>query len=249
MIHTIHPEIFNIRENIIYYYVFLGIIAIFFVTLLSTFRWKYLLEEQYCKAFSFKKLLKLHWASQFYGLFFIGTIGGDISRTYLLTQEEKNHNFLDLSKMTFIDRMYSLLGIAIIPILFYFLLMDFLFFFAIVAFLFFSPSIRKVPFFISIFAHLIKIVLLLVGGWLFTKSYSIHSTFYFSLSILIESIPISWQGLGLGHLAFHEVNPVHKYSIIIYSHYFISKILFKLLGGYFVIQHQSKVLFKSFENK
>jgi hypothetical protein len=179
------------------------------------------------------------WTSLFLGMLFLGTFGTDIARVYYLSTRKKIPAVIG-TKSALWERvsgavsLYALTGIALLSTA---ALPSWIVAVLMVALL--AVCFLKIEFLLSLLAHLCKIAFLMailaLSGIGNPELTSLIAPLTIGLGI--EGLPISWQGLGLGHVAFAKL--LAQSGVEIYSLYFIGKVAFKLIGGLLLI-HESR---------
>ena len=110
---------FSIMKSIGPFYFFSAVFLYIFSQLISSFRWKLLLPEN----FTIKKLFSIYMIGAFFGSFMPGIIGGDAVRAYYLNKKAKKMS-LTLASI-FMDRYLGyvslmLIGISAAPFAFHY---------------------------------------------------------------------------------------------------------------------------------
>ena len=206
------------------------IFGFFCITLITSYRAFLVFRKVKIDNFTFRQFFIMSSVGQFYSLFGGGGITTDIYRTIQIKKQTSELKLV--IKSIFFDRLFGLAGAGLLTLIIfteiYFQLQYYLTFISIFIIFFLSRII-----FLSIFSHIIKIALV----YYLAISYfniPIVNLYHLSLSLVMESMPISWQGLGFGHIVFE--NNIENYGYKIYSYYLIGKIIFKLfIGGGFYL--------------
>lgn len=196
----------------------------FLITIFASLRWSYFIRKDLKQKIPFVRVLSYQWISLFFGLAFFGMVGTDIARLkFLWGQQEDNHKNIPMVILK--DRGVSFIALIILT--------GFL-----VAF---SPSLFSTlfvvtcccvlglifyrPFVYALLGHSLKIILIV---FLMRAVVAAELVGELSLALLLESLPISWQGLGVGHWAMDMATV--KNGANLYSAYFLGKLTFKFLG-------------------
>ena len=193
--------------------VFLVFFANFPITWLSTLKWNILNAEKR----PLVELFSVYWSAQFAGLLVFGKVGTDVYRGYYLKERCKFPRGKIVSILVS-DRVTSLAALSSLVLFFYYLPLGLAPFLV----LFFYRKFAS-AYFLSVGIQVVKITLLfLIMGY-----FDFSRTFAVSLGLLVESLPLSWEGLGVGHLSFkHLIDG----GVDIYQTYFLGKMGFKLTG-------------------
>ena len=101
---------FSIIKSIGPFYFFLAVFLYIFSQLISSFRWKLLLPEN----FTIKKLFSIYMIGAFFGSFMPGIVGGDAVRAYYLNKKAKKMS-LTLASI-FMDRYLGYASLMLIGI-------------------------------------------------------------------------------------------------------------------------------------
>ncbi len=226
----------------------LAILGNLLLTILTAWRWRLLLVR-FCQTdLPLPRLLLYSWVSQFLGLVFLGTFGTDFARIFYL-QTRAGVPVAAGTKSIVLDRVASTIGLALITIsalLFFYQTPLVLSVGASVALL--ALSSLRLEIFLSVVAHLSKLavvgVLLLLSGESLSGLTSLLPNL--SLGLAAEAMPVSWQGFGVGHLAFATL--IQNSGSDLYNSYFLGKLAFKLLGGVFFL-HLSFAAFLAYWRK
>lgn len=194
---------------------------------------------------SFWKAYLFYCFAQFIGLFSLGYLGTDASR--IIFGRRSGLPSLKLGKEILGERVISLIALASLPILFYLANLGRLaslgvVLLIVVLLIFMRGHELILSLGLAIFGHSIKLAFLFYAArdfGLLQESLPLFKNL--SAALFVESLPISWQGLGVGQLSFRtavdfEVGPK------VYLLYLESKLFFKVLSGLYYF-NASKELF------
>lgn len=208
------------------------------VHFISTVRWFVILRSLSAKGSekhvaTFYQLFIYGWAGQFVGLAFWGVIGGDSLRVAYLCG--RHGTSLDqATRAIIIDRISSILGLfgATAFVVIFAQQWDLIGRIAL-AILLFGVLAARLHLLLSAFSHLCKLGMVCLVLWLFIPGISAvwAESRAIMYALVVEAIPIGWQGMGLGHLSFATF--LSTSGLDVYNAYFIGKIIFKLVGGIF----------------
>ncbi len=202
------------------------------VTGIAAQRWELLLngvKSSGPRKLSVKKMFWSSWASQFVGLFSFGMLGSDLYRGAKM--HEYRVSSADSLKVLVQDRIVSLLGLAL-------LVASSLAFsnlptpFAIgISLTILGLGLRHRQIGQSLLMHALKITLVLTLAKLFFPYSFVDSKTVTGVGFgfLAEVLPVSWEGCGVGHLAFAKLVSQPSGGQL-FSLYLGGKIAFKLLG-------------------
>lgn len=230
-------------------FVTLGVLLFVVVTLIMTKRWMISIERAkdpgHEDSFGFFELFKVYCFSQFIGLSAIGYLGTDgirIGFTKLYRVKA-----IPMTKQLVWERGLSLLALGCFPLLFLMGKISFTLFLVATILIFlmriFLKSTLYDSFLYSLFGHSLKISFLLLVFCFFENLSLVSlgdtiSSFerlsQLSLALFVESLPISWQGVGVGQVSFSEIVKGPS-GAAVYLIYLESKLLFKILSGLFYL--------------
>lgn len=199
--------------------------------LVAALRWGVLLRRKYGRSFPLLKLIRYSWVSLFLGLVAPGTFGTDAARVYYLKVREDLKAF-DSTKTIVWERIATTLALVLLvaPALWVWRGGSWSSALPVAAVAWLATLLRP-EISLSLLGHFVKLgmvlAILLLGG-IETPGLSGLMP-QLMLGMGIEAIPISWQGLGVGHAAFAAL--LKESGPEVYSLYFVGKTLFKLAGG------------------
>lgn len=204
----------------------------FIIQLLTTWRWQLFLARFANREVPFRPLFWNSMWSQFVGLAFLGTFGADLARGYFV-RTHFDVPVAETTKSIFLDRIAGTLSLAFLCIAalpFYFQME--LIPAASVAAVALLASCARLELFLGLMAHLLKLAMVAAILYLGDPNATDLAALlpHLTIGLGIEHIPISWQGFGLGHLAFATF--LQARGADLYNAYFLSKTVFKLLGAF-----------------
>ncbi len=213
-----------------------GIILFSIVTAIMTVRWRGTMSFAKVEELgSFWECYQAYCFAQFIGLFTIGYLGTDGGRLYYA--QKRGAEIVTMTKELFKERILSLGSLVFLTGLFF--LTPYAVFPPLLTILFYKSMTYKKSFFIAYGGHLLKVFfLILVAGVVLNWELAIDGARNLSLALFLESLPISWQGLGVGQVSFDRF--VAEGGAQVYQVYFEAKVLFKLLSGLFYFNRPIK---------
>lgn len=201
-------------------------------TLLTAARWKILIDNNDIKSPKIGRLFLVVWASQVATML---PLGFEATRFAYMFKALKM-TAAQASKTTVVDRLYELTG-------FIFVLALALFGFHLgwTALIFLLPVFllkkqMRILFLVSALKHALKVAAILTVIWQpqeFEFPIIMEMAYKTTFGLLAESLPVSWNGLGVGHLAFEFQIPGQGAEI--YSIFFAAKTVWNLLGIFPII--------------
>ncbi len=258
-----------------------------FISFLTAYRWKKLLDSGQQNQLPMKSIFRLTWIGMFFSAVLPGAVTGDLIKLAYAKKINQNASSSYLLSSIFLDRIFGLSGLILVLGFFtalnytnliskstelttlihfnIFLLIGTMFFF-ISIFIhtkvqsFILNLTKKIPLIGSKFANLFemiwligknkKIVFLAVGISLlvqimgvlsffiivepFAPSLSLLNTFTFvPIGFITIAIPISPQGLGVGHVVFNTLFSFFKIDngASLFNLYFLVTLIINLLGS------------------
>jgi hypothetical protein len=209
-------------------------------TFLTAVRWRVLIGNTGLQSPSVGRLFFVVWASQFTAII---PLGFEVTRfAYMLKALKMTAR--QASRTTVVDRVFELAGLLSVLgftfLGFHLGWVAFIFLFAV----FFLKSQTRTLFLVSAFKHALKAAVILVVIWKPQElefSLVMEMAYKTMFGLLGESLPVSWNGLGTGHLAFEFQIPGKGAEI--YSLFFAAKTVLNFLGIFplmWLVQKQTK---------
>lgn len=213
-----------------------GVLLFSVVTVIMTVRWRGTLEFAKVEELgSFWQCYQAYCFAQFIGLFTIGYLGTDGGRLYY--GQKRGAQLVTMTKELFKERLLSLGSLVFLTVLFF--ISPYTVIFPLFAILLDKSMTYKKSFFIAYGGHLLKVFfLIMVAGVVLNWELAVDGARNLSLALFLESLPISWQGLGVGQVSFDRF--VAEGGAQVYQVYFEAKVLFKLLSGLFYFNRPIK---------
>ncbi len=215
--------------------------TLFFVVIhiISIIRWKMIisaLDGQLKYIYLFTE----SWKAQFFDFIGGGFVAGDIFKIVKINNEMgKKHTGITIFKDRLISLsslLFLLLTISIpVSLLNQFMIKStvLLLLLVILKYLYKRLTIKDICFLhtISIIGHLVRLfAIMFILFYLDIFSFSLISPSL--LGLIIEQIPISFMGIGLGHMSFELLlsSNASINGLLVYNYYLLGKIIFKMLG-------------------
>lgn len=89
-------------------------IGFFFVLVLVTFRFQFILDHKMSRKISFTKILKYNWIGMFFNAVLPGSVSGDIVKIFYIKDEDSSLSNRFMFASVLIDRIVGLFGLIII---------------------------------------------------------------------------------------------------------------------------------------
>lgn len=204
------------------------------ISAVTVLRWNLVIRRQVKRFLPYFKLFQYNWASVYVGLAFLGTIGTDSCRISALHNNQRI-SIRKAAKSIFWDRIFSLVGLISLAVTFalqvylgwgnqtYFL----------IGLCLLSLIVPEI--FLTILSNVLKASLVcylyyLSIGELDSPFSLVQST---TFGLAVEAIPISWQGLGTGHIGFEYF--IGESGADLFSSYLLGRTVYKMIGIFFFL--------------
>lgn len=216
------------------------------VSTLTVTRWNFAIRRHTKRLVPFFRLFSYNWSSLYVGLAFLGTLGTDSWRIASLHNNERL-TIRNATKSIVWDRGFSLCGLILLVTLFFVSQQLNWTDLRIPLIILCALTLLVPEVFLTIISFMIKasivayIYFLSIGS--IENPIDLIQQIMFALAV--EAIPISWQGIGTGHIAFEFF--VGEEGANIFSSYLLGRVVFKMIGFFFFIRSNIKP--ESIKNK